>query len=98
MIAFKKTPLFNEKICSQIELGINKQNKKKIWCFGPTQSPLNCLTNLNENINFEEEVVKSFEEGFSFATKRGVLCEEMVRGVQFNILDFNLNNKIIHPG
>jgi len=43
-------------------------------------------------------VKDSFVAAFQWATKEGVLCEENMRGVRFNILDVTLHADAIHRG
>lgn len=47
------------------------------------------------NIN---EVRDSMESAWKWVTKEGVLCEENMRGVRMNILDFESHADAIHRG
>ena len=38
------------------------------------------------------------EAAFAWATKEGVLCDENMRGIRFNIYDVTLHTDAIHRG
>ena len=44
------------------------------------------------------EIKEHMISGFEQVTKKGVLCEENLRGVRFNIMDATLHNDSIHRG
>jgi len=44
------------------------------------------------------EIKDSFEAAFQWATKEGVMTEENMRGIRFNIMDVALHADAIHRG
>merc|ERR1719410_1294895 len=64
---------------------------RKIWCFGPdTQGP-NILVDCTKGVQYLNEIKDSVVAGFQWASKEGVLCDENMRGVRFNIYDVTLH-------
>jgi len=71
---------------------------RKIWCFGPdTQGP-NLLIDCTKGVQYLNEIKDSVVAGFQWATKEGVLCDENVRAVRYNIYDVTLHTDAIHRG
>lgn len=48
-----------------------------------------------QNMN---EIKEHMLLGFNLATNKGVLCEEKMRGVRFNVVDTHLHSDSIHRG
>jgi elongation factor 2 len=71
---------------------------RKIWCFGPDTSGPNLLVDMTKGVQYLNEIKDSFVGAFQWATKEGVLCEENMRGIRFNILDVTLHADAIHRG
>lgn len=71
---------------------------RKVWCFGPEGSGANLLIDCTKGVQYLNEIKDSVVAGFQWATKEGVLCEENVRGVRFNIHDVTLHTDAIHRG
>lgn len=71
---------------------------RKIWCFGPEGSGPNLLMDCTKGVQYLNEIKDSMVAGFQWATKEGVLCEENVRAVRFNIYDVTLHTDAIHRG
>jgi len=71
---------------------------RKIWCFGPENTGPNVLTDVSKGVQYLAEIKDSVVAAFNWATKDGVLCEENVRGVRFNIHDVTLHADAIHRG
>jgi len=71
---------------------------RKIWCFGPETSGPNVLVDTTKAVQYLNEIKDSFVSAFQWATGEGVLCEENMRGVRFNILDVVLHADSIHRG
>jgi elongation factor 2 len=44
------------------------------------------------------EIKEHMLSGFELVTKHGVLCEENMRGVRFNVVDTYLHQDSIHRG
>jgi len=71
---------------------------RKIWCFGPDTSGPNILVDCTKGVQYLNEIKDSVVAGFQWATKEGVLCDENMRGVRFNIYDVTLHADAIHRG
>merc|ERR1712141_854862 len=71
---------------------------RKIWCFGPDTMGPNLMIDCTKGVQYLNEIKDSVVAGFQWATKEGVLCDENVRGVRFNIYDVTLHTDAIHRG
>lgn len=71
---------------------------RKIWCFGPDTAGPNLLIDVTKGVQYLNEIKDSVVAGFQWATKEGVLCDENMRGVRFNIHDVTLHADAIHRG
>ncbi|VDN03101.1 unnamed protein product [Thelazia callipaeda] len=71
---------------------------RKIWCFGPDGTGANILVDVTKGVQYLNEIKDSVVAGFQWATKEGVLCDENMRGVRFNIHDATLHVDAIHRG
>jgi len=71
---------------------------RKIWCFGPDTTGPNLLMDCTKGVQYLNEIKDSVVAGFQWATKEGVLCDENLRGVRFNIYDVTLHTDAIHRG
>jgi elongation factor 2 len=70
----------------------------KIWCFGPETTGANLLVDVTKAVQYLNEIKDSFEAAFQWATKEGVMTEENMRGIRFNIHDVTLHADAIHRG
>merc|ERR1712117_196207 len=71
---------------------------RKIWCFGPDVTGPNLMIDCTKGVQYLNEIKDSVVAGFQWATKEGVLCDENMRGVRFNIYDVTLHADAIHRG
>merc|ERR1712172_322948 len=71
---------------------------RKIWCFGPDTNGPNLMIDCSKGVQYLNEIKDSVVAGFQWATKEGVLCDENMRGVRFNIYDVTLHTDAIHRG
>merc|ERR1712165_553657 len=71
---------------------------RKIWCFGPDTTGPNLLIDCTKGVQYLNEIKDSVVAGFQWATKEGVMCDENMRGVRFNIYDVTLHTDAIHRG
>lgn len=71
---------------------------RKIWCFGPDGTGPNIVVDVTKGVQYLNEIKDSVVAGFQWAVKEGVLCEENMRGVRFNIHDVTLHADAIHRG
>jgi len=83
-------------LCNDYEWDQN--DAKKIWCFGPeTQGP-NMVVDVTKGVQYLNEIKDSCVAAFQWATKEGVMCDEEMRGIRFNIMDVVLHTDAIHRG
>ncbi|XP_063309949.1 elongation factor 2-like isoform X1 [Pelobates fuscus] len=71
---------------------------RKIWCFGPDGKGPNILLDSTKGVQYLNEIKDSVMAGFQWATKEGVLCQETMRGVRFDIHDVTMHADAIHRG
>lgn len=71
---------------------------RKIWCFGPEGTGPNLMIDVSKGVQYLNEIKDSVVGGFQWATKEGVMCDENVRGVRFNLHDVTLHADAIHRG
>lgn len=58
---------------------------KKIWAFGPDTIGPNLFTDVSKGVQYLNEIKDSCVAAFQWASKEGVLCEENMRGVVFEV-------------
>ena len=71
---------------------------RKIWCFGPETMGPNLVIDCTKGVQYLNEIKDSVVAGFQWASKEGVLCDENMRGVRFDIQDVTLHADAIHRG
>merc|ERR1712241_1602091 len=71
---------------------------RKIWCFGPDTNGPNLLMDVTKGVQYLNEIKDSCVAGFQWASKEGVLCDENMRSVRFNLYDVALHADAIHRG
>merc|ERR1712176_1141070 len=71
---------------------------RKIWCFGPDQNGANMVIDVTKGVQFLNEIKDSVKACFDWATKEGVLCDENMRGIRFDLHDVTLHADAIHRG
>ncbi|KAM7410170.1 hypothetical protein PAMA_001560 [Pampus argenteus] len=71
---------------------------RKIWCFGPDGTGPNLLVDVTKGVQYLNEIKDSVLTGFQWAAKEGVLCEENMRAIRFDIHDVTLHTDAIHRG
>lgn len=97
----KITPRDDPKVRSKLlceEFDWDKNDTLKIWSFGPENTGANLLVDATKGVQFMNEIKDSCENAFQWASKEGVMCEESMRGIRFNILDVVLHADAIHRG
>jgi elongation factor 2 len=80
------------------EHGWDPTDARKIWCFGPETTGPNVLVDVTKGVQYLNEIKDSCVGAFQWASKEGVLCEENMRGIRFNVLDVTLHADAIHRG
>lgn len=76
----------------------DENDAKKIWCFGPDGKGPNVVVDQTKGVQYLNEIEDSIKSGFDISTKEGVLCDENMRGIKFNIIDVTLHADAIHRG
>jgi len=72
---------------------------RKIWCFGcPPDAKANILCDVSKGVQFLHEIKDHCVSSFTNSTGGGVICDEVLRGVRFNIEDVTLHADAIHRG
>merc|ERR1711876_56358 len=71
---------------------------RKIWCFGPETTGPNLMIDCTKGVQYLNEIKDSCVAGFQWASKEGVLCDENMRSVRFNLYDVALHTDAIHRG
>merc|ERR1712110_632328 len=71
---------------------------RKIWSFGPETNGPNIMVDCTKGAQYLNEIKDSCVAGFQWATKEGVLCDENLRAVRFNLYDVALHADAIHRG
>jgi elongation factor 2 len=56
------------------------------------------VVDVTKGVQYLNEIKDSVVAGFQWASKEGVLCEENMRGIRFNIHDVTLHADAIHRG
>lgn len=79
--------------------GWDPNHAKKIWAFGPLgDEPTNIIVDCTQGVQYMNEIKDSVIAGFEWAVRKGILCDEQLRGVRFNIMDVTLHADAIHRG
>jgi len=71
---------------------------RKIWCFGPDTNGPNVVVDSSKGVQYLNEIQDSVVAAFQWASKEGVLCEENMRGMKFEIHDVTLHADAVHRG
>lgn len=80
------------------EFGWEKDDTVKIWCFGPDNAGPNVVVDVTKGVQYMNEIKESMVSAFQWSSKQGVLCEENIRGMRFNVTDCELHTDAIHRG
>merc|ERR1712136_439662 len=83
-------------LAEKYEYDVNEA--RKIWCFGPDTNGPNIFVDCTKGVQYLNEIKDSIVAGFQWATKEGVMAEENMRGIRFNIHDVTLHADAIHRG
>jgi len=80
------------------EYGWDVTEARKIWCFGPNTNGPNVVVDVTKGVQYLNEIKDSVIAAFQWVTKEGVLSQENMRGIRFNIVDVVLHTDAIHRG
>merc|ERR1712212_27812 len=84
------------KLCQEFEF--DATDAMRIWAFGPETTGANIVVDTTKGVQYLNEIKDSVVAGFQWASKEGVLCEENMRAVRFNLMDVTLHADTIHRG
>lgn len=76
----------------------DKDLTKKIWCFGPDTNGPNLFVDITKGVQYLNEIKDSCNAAMQWATKEGVLAEENMRGIVFELCDVVMHADAIHRG
>jgi elongation factor 2 len=81
------------------EYGWDVNDAKKIWAFGPEgEDESNMLVDGTKGAQYLMEIKDLVSNGFQWACREGVLCEEPMMGVRFNFVDMCTHADAVHRG
>jgi len=81
------------------EYGWDVTEARKVWCFGcPPDSIANVLVDTTKAVQYLNEIKDSCVGAFIQASACGVMCEESMRGIRFNLMDVTMHADAIHRG
>jgi len=77
----------------------DKSEAAKIWTFGcAPYGRANILCDATKGVDYLDKVKASVCAGFVRITSGGVLCDEPLRGVRFNLIDAKIHSEPAHHG
>ncbi|EDW00586.1 eukaryotic translation elongation factor 2 [Drosophila grimshawi] len=86
----KRARYLNEKYAYDVS------EARKIWCFGPDCNGPNIIVDCTKSVQYLNEIKDSVVAGFQWAAKEGVLAEENLRGVRYDIHDVTVHADAVH--
>mmetsp|Transcript_72611 Transcript_72611/g.115889 ORF Transcript_72611/g.115889 Transcript_72611/m.115889 type:complete len:852 (+) Transcript_72611:79-2634(+) len=88
---------FGRKMADEYEWEVGEA--RKIWTFGcPPDAVANCVVDMTKGVQFLNEIKDHVVGAFMQVTTGGVLCDEVMRGIRYNITDVKLHADAIHRG
>jgi len=80
------------------EYGWDITEARKVWTFGLQDCKANVIVDSTKAVQYLNEIKDSVVGAFLQASSCGILCEEAVRGVRFNLMDVTMHADAIHRG
>jgi len=80
------------------DFGWDATEARKIWGFGPNTNGSNVLVDCTKGVQYLNEIKDSIVAALQWVTKEGVLMQENMRGIRFNLNDVVLHTDAIHRG
>jgi len=80
----------------QTKYGWEQNDAKRVWSFGPDTNGPNLLVDTTKSAEYLQEIKEHLVSAFQWATKMGVLCDEPLRGVRFNVVEVYLHSDASH--
>ncbi len=71
---------------------------KKIWCFGPENTGANMVVDQTKQVQYLTKIRDLMENAFQWSSKEGVLAQECMRGIRFNLLEAEIHPDSVHRG
>lgn len=96
-VAEKDDPKTRGKVLAD-KFGWDVSEARKIWCFGPENKGPNVLVDCTKAVQYLNEIKDSVLAGFQWVTKEGVMTNENMRGIRFNLMDVVLHADAVHRG
>jgi len=78
--------------------GFDSNAATKVWCFGPDNKGANVCVDATSGVDYLHEIRDSVCSGFQIGAKKGVLIEQEMRGIRFDLQDVKLHADAIHRG
>jgi len=78
--------------------GWDPTEARKIWSFGPNTNGPNVAVDVTKGVQYLNEIKDSVVAALQWVSKEGVLTQENMRGIRFNIHDVVLHADAIHRG
>jgi len=76
----------------------DQHDARKVWFFGPENSGTNIVVDQTKAVQYLNEIKDSMDASFQMVSREGVLAEEAMRGIRFNIVDVELHSDSVHRG
>jgi elongation factor 2 len=73
-----------------------QNDARRVWSFGPDSNGPNLLVDTTKSAEYLQEIKDNFIGAFQWAAKLGVLAEEPLRGVRFNVVEVFLHGDASH--
>ncbi|KAM3183590.1 Elongation factor 2 [Hymenolepis weldensis] len=96
-VSSKQDPKVRAKILSET-YNWDPVDARKIWCFGPDCTGPNVVVDVTKGAQYLNDIKDSVVAAFQSVTTEGVLCDENMRGIRFNVADVLLHTDAIHRG
>ncbi|KAK2963127.1 putative Elongation factor 2 [Blattamonas nauphoetae] len=71
-------------------------DSKRLWCFGPDSRGPNVVVDQSKSVQYLDQASSLFVEAFAWASAKGGLCDETMRGIRFNVMDATLHPEPTH--
>jgi elongation factor 2 len=80
----------------QNKYGWEQTDSRRVWGFGPDSNGPNLIVDTTKSAEYLQEIKEHLISAFQWATKMGVLCDEPLRGVRFNVVEVYLHSDASH--
>ena len=97
VIGPKTEPKERTKILQE-QFSWDKEDADRIWAFGPDSIGANVVVDMTKGVQYMNEIKDNMKTAFQWATSEGVLAEESMRKVRFNIIDAEIHSDAVHRG